>query len=91
MSLKDEYERIGREREEASRKVDRAYRRELARVCLEMLGWTATGLVLVFGAFRVNDVQQGWMLFYAGQIINISGVVWSIWSAYQRGADRGDW
>ena len=90
-SLKAEYERIGREREAASRETDRAYRRELIRVCAEMLGWTALGLFLAGLAFWVNDPQTGRILLTSGQIINVSGVVASIWFAYKRGEERGDW
>jgi hypothetical protein len=90
-SLKAEYERIGREREVASRKADRDALFELVRVCAEMIGWTIAGLVFVFFAFWVGDVQSGWILFYMGWIVNVGGVAWSIWAAYQRGERRGDW
>jgi len=90
-SLSVEYERIGREREQASKETDRAYRRELLRVCAEMCGWSAIGLVLGGAAFWVGDRQTGFMLLTAGQIVNVGGVAWSIHAAYRRGSERGDW
>ena len=90
-STKREYERIGREREAASREADRDYLKELVRVCVEMFAWTALGLFLGGLAFWVNDLQTGIALLYSGQIINVAGVAWSIGAAYRRGVDRGDW
>lgn len=86
-----EYERIGREREQAGREADRLYRRELLRVCGEIVGWTMLGWVVAAFAFRVNTYRIGMVFFYAGMFINYTGVLVSIWMAYQRGHARGDW
>ncbi len=86
-----EYERIAREREQASRDADRLYRWELVRVCAEMLGWTAIGLVIAAFAFHVRDRDTGMIFLYGGMLVNVSGVLWSIVSAYHRGEARGDW
>ena len=86
-----EYERIGREREQASREADRVYRWELFRVCAEMLGWTAVGLVIAAFAFHARDRDAGMIFLYAGMVVNWSGVLWAIVSAYRRGEARGDW
>lgn len=90
-SVRAEYERIGRERELASREADRLHRRELLRVCGELIGWTVVGLVVAGFAFRVSGYQLGMVFLYAGMVINIGGVVFSLWSAYIRGERRGDW
>ncbi len=90
-SVQAEYERIGRERELASAAADRAARRELLRVCAEMIGWTALGLFVAAFAFWVTDYQVGMILLNGGMLINIGGVAFSIWSAYLRGEARGDW
>lgn len=86
-----EYERIGREREQASREADRLYRWELVRVCAEVLGWTAVGLVIAAFAFHVSDRDTGMIFLYAGMVVNWSGVLCSIIFAYRRGQERGDW
>jgi hypothetical protein len=86
-----EYERIGRERAEASREADRLYRWELLRVCAEMFGWTAIGLVIAAFAFRVHDRDTGMIFLYGGMVVNVGGVLWAILSAYRRGEARGDW
>lgn len=90
-SVKAEYERIGRERERASRETDRVYRLELLRVCVEMIAWTVLGLVVAGLAFRVTSFELGMIFLYGGMVINAGGVVVSIWSAYARGERRGDW
>lgn len=90
-SVRAEYERIGRERARASREADRMYRRELVRVCAEMIGWTVLGLVVAGLAFRVTGHELGMVFLYAGMVINLGGVVLSLWSAYVRGEQRGDW
>lgn len=86
-----EYERIGREREQASREADRLYRWELIRVCVEMLGWTAVGLVIAAFSFHVRDRDTGMIFLYGGMLVNWSGVLWAMVSAYRRGEARGDW
>lgn len=90
-SVRAEYERIGRERERASRETDRIYRRELFRVCGEMIAWTVVGLVVAGFAFRVTGYELGMVFLYAGMVINVGGVVLSMSSAYLRGERRGDW
>jgi hypothetical protein len=90
-SVQAEYERIGREREIASRKADRDRWLDLLRVCAEMAFWTLAGLVLAGIAFYVTDRELGWALLYGGMAVNIGGVAWAIASAYLRGERRGDW
>jgi len=90
-SVQAEYERIGRERELASQAADRAARRDLIRVCLEMLGWAALGVFVAGIGFWVTDYQLGRILLVSGMIINVGGVAFSIWAAYLRGEARGDW
>lgn len=89
--VKAEYERIGREREQASREADRLYRWELVRVCAEMFSWAAVGLVIAAFAFHVHRRDTGMILLYTGMIVTWSGVLWTIASAYRRGEARGDW
>jgi hypothetical protein len=86
-----EYERIGRERDQASREADRVYRRELVRVCLQMFGWTIAGLLIAAFAFRAHDRDIGMMFLWGGMVVNWGGVLWSIVTAYLRGEARGDW
>ena len=90
-AVQAEYQRIGRERELASRQADRDQWLALLRVCAEMVGWTVAGLVLAGFALHVSDVQTGRILLYAGMVVNIGGVTAAIASAYIRGEQRGDW
>lgn len=56
-----------------------------------MIGWTVLGLVAAGFAFRVTSYDLGMIFLYAGMVINLGGVLFSIWSAYARGERRGDW
>ena len=76
---------------EASRESERLYRWELLRVCAEMIGWTVAGSVIAGLGFHVHDEDIGWILFHAGEIVNWSGVLWALATAYLRGEKRGDW
>jgi hypothetical protein len=86
-----ELERIGQERLRQSREMDRLYRWELVRVCAEMIGWTTVGVVVSGFAFAVTDYDLGMILLSGGMVINWGGVAVSLWLAYQRGEQRGDW
>lgn len=90
-SVKAEYDRIGREREQASRDADRAARRELLRVCGELIGWTVLSLLIVGGAFATTDRDFGLIYLYAAFVVNYGGIAISLWMAFRRGQDRGDW
>jgi hypothetical protein len=90
-ALKAEYERIGRERERASRETDRLYRWELIRVCAELLGCSLLGVLVAACGFAVTDYQTGKALLYGGMVINYGGIAVSLWLAHQRGEARGDW
>jgi hypothetical protein len=89
--VRAEYERIGKERAQASREADRAARWELARSCGEMLLWMIIGLIIVGFAFHVHNRDLGEILLRTGVLVNCSGVLFSLSCAYRRGQDRGDW
>ena len=90
-SVKAEYDRIGREREEAARQMDRLYRWEMVRVCAEMLGSCALGVFVAAIGFGVTDRDTGLIFLYSGMLINWGGIAVSLWLAFQRGEQRGDW
>lgn len=83
-------ERIGRERLVASRQVERALRRELARCCLEMIGAAAAGMALVGLALRVDDAATGRVLLLSGMFVIVAGVTLSLYLAHRRAEERGD-
>lgn len=89
--VQEEYERIGREREAASRETERLYRRELLRVCAEMIAWTVAGLFVAAWAFHVTDRDTGLVFLWGGFLVNIGGVLVSLATAWHRGHERGDW
>jgi hypothetical protein len=86
-----EYQRIGRERELASRQADRDQWLDLLCVCLEVVAWTVGGMILAGFAFHVTDYEIGMVFLYAGKAVNIGGVAFAIARAYVRGEHRGDW
>ncbi|HEY0996132.1 MAG TPA: hypothetical protein VGD77_09075 [Gemmatimonadaceae bacterium] len=86
-----EYERIGQEREAASRETERMYQWELVRVCLEMVAWTVAGLCIAAWAFHVTDRDTGLVFLWGGFLVNIGGVLVALAMAWQLGRERGDW
>jgi hypothetical protein len=89
--LRQEYERIAAERLEAERQVERTYRRELVRVCLECLGSSAVGAVTMGYGMHVNGRDLGEIFWWGGMIVGYVGITLSLITAYQRGEERGDW
>jgi hypothetical protein len=89
--VEEEYERVGREREAASRQTERMYRWELLRTCAEMIAWTVAGLAIAAFAFRATDRDTGMVFLWSGFLVNIGGVLISLTTAWHRGHERGDW
>ncbi|MDB4907862.1 MAG: hypothetical protein JWO05_2646 [Gemmatimonadetes bacterium] len=88
---KAEYERIGREREEASREADGIYLRDLLRTCGLCILSALLGLVPGAWAFHVTDPQLGRALLACGTMVTVGGIALTIHGAYRRGEERGDW
>jgi hypothetical protein len=86
-----ELERVGQERMRAQGEVERKYRRELARVCLELIGCCIVGLFFMGWAFHVTDREIGEILMWTAFILGYSGMLTSLLRAYLRGEARGDW
>ena len=88
---KAEYERIGREREEAERESRSIALRDLLRASLQCGGFCVLGLAIMFWAFHVNDLLLGRVFFWGGLVAGYTGMSYTILSAYRRGVQRGDW
>jgi hypothetical protein len=88
---KAEYERIGREREEAERESRRIALRDLLRASLQCAGFCVLGLAIMFFAFHVNELLLGRVFFWGGLVVGYAGMSYTILSAYRRGIQRGDW
>ena len=86
-----EYERIARERMVAEKEVERTYRRELVKVCLQCVGSCLAGLVLLATALHVTDRSIGMIFWWGGFIVGYSGITLTLARAYLRGVERGDW
>ena len=91
LDRKAEYERIGRERDEAEREAQRVLRADLLRSCVHIIGWTILGLAIMFWAFYVTDVTLGRAFLYGGMAVGYAGVFYTIFAVYRRGEKRGDW
>lgn len=89
--LQAELERIARERQTAEREVDRTYRRELARVVLELFGSCLLGLAGIGAGLHTTDRQMGMIYFWGGLVAGYAGMLLSLIRAYARGEERGDW
>lgn len=87
----EELERMAAERFAIEREVQRIYRRDFLRTCAECVGWCVAGLLLMGRGFHVTDVQLGWAWLYGGMTLGSAGILWSLFSAWKRGEERGDW
>ena len=54
-------------------------------------GWTLVAYVLVAFAFHTKDRQAGGILFYGGLAVGYAGNFVTLYFAYLRGRERGDW
>jgi hypothetical protein len=88
---KEEYERIGAERDEAEREMARGRLRNLLRGGLLCVASAVAGLVIMFFAFWVNDETLGRAFLYAGMAVGYAGMAYALLSTYSRGEKRGDW
>lgn len=89
--LQQELDRIAAERLDAERQIDRTYRWELVRVCLECLASAALGAVSMGYGMHVNGRDVGEIFWWAGMTLGYVGITLSLITAYQRGEERGDW
>lgn len=89
--LRAELERIAAERLEAERQIERTYKWELARVCLECLGSSAAGAVSMGFAMHTTDHGIGEIFWWGGMIVGYAGITLLLITAYHRGEERGDW
>ncbi len=91
MDRKAEYERIGAEREEAEREARGAARRDLLLASLQCIAFCVLGMAIMFFAFYVDDLLIGRAFLYGGMAIGYAGIFYTIFSAYKKGVQRGDW
>jgi len=91
MSRLEELERIAEERRLAEREAGRYARRDLLRTALQCVAFCLLGLVIMFFAFYVTDLQIGRALLWGGMAVGYAGMAWTLLSAYVRGEERGDW
>jgi hypothetical protein len=89
--VKAEYERIARERMEAEKEVERTYRGELVKVCLQCIGSCLAGMALLGVALHVTDHAIGMIFWWGGFVVGYSGITLALARAYLRGVERGDW
>ena len=91
LDRKAELERIGSERLAAEKEMERTSRRELVRSCLELVGSCVLGLFIMGVGFHVTDVQLGQVFLLGGMVVGYGGMALSLFAAYRRGEERGDW
>lgn len=75
----------------AEREARRDYWRDMGRTAVHLALSVAAGLALIGWSFHTNDETFGRIFWLAGQGVWLSGVLWSLLSAYRRGHARGDW
>lgn len=69
--------------------------RDRLRDLLFTIGWCfafmLAGLVLMAFAMHTTDAALGRIFFWSALVVNNGGVMVTLWRAYLRGQDRGDW
>ena len=65
--------------------------RELIETAASCCAWTLIAYVLVAFALHTTDRQVGGILFYGGLSLGYAGNFVTLYFAYQRGRERGDW
>lgn len=65
--------------------------REIVGTAATCFAWTLVAYVFFAFAFHTTDEKTGWILFYAGMTIGATGNLVTLWRAYRRGQERGDW
>ena len=63
---------------------------ELLKVALQVIGWCALGVLIMGFAFWVTDMQWGYILLYLGMLVGYTGMTVTLWLAYLRAEERGD-
>jgi hypothetical protein len=91
MARKEEYERIAAERLEAEKEASSIARRDFLQSSVQCIGFCLLGLVLMFFAFWVDDLQVGRAFLWGGMAVGYAGIAWTLLGAYRRGSQRGDW
>lgn len=92
MPLPERYyrEQIARH-EAAEREAVREQRREWLKVLSHLLLAVALGLTGIGFAFHTYDIERGWVYWWAGVFVWVTGVLVALFTAYLRGVRRGDW
>ena len=65
--------------------------RELVFTAVSCCAWTLLAYVLVAFAFHTTDRRAGGILFYGGLAVGYAGNFVTLYLAYSRGRERGDW
>lgn len=90
MKLKEELERIGRERLEAELEAEKASRSRMLRACVEVVAACVAGVLIMGTAFAVNDVELGRILLLTGMVVGYAGMAIALGAAFMRARDAGD-
>ena len=73
------------------RRATRDAFRELVVTAACCFAWTLLTYVMVAFAFHTTDRRVGGILFYGGLAIGYAGNFVTLYLAYNRGRERGDW
>jgi hypothetical protein len=76
--------------DEADRRARRDTRRGWARAIAEVWLWTSLGLVGLAFALHADDVDRGWVYWWAGAFVWVAGVSHALLTAFRRAVRRGD-
>jgi hypothetical protein len=75
----------------SERRTERDAFREFVVIAVCCSAWTLLTYVLVAFAFHTTDKRTGAILFYGGLVLGYGGNFVTLYFAYIRGRERGDW
>jgi cytochrome c biogenesis protein CcdA len=76
---------------ETEREATRQMLREMAVTIACCFVSTLIGVVIVSFSAHTGDERTGWILFYAGMTVGYTGNLVTLFIAFRRGQERGDW
>ncbi len=75
----------------SERETRRRSRRELVGTAAICVAWTLLAYLFFAFSFHTNDEKTGWVLYWTGMSIGAAGNLVTLYLAYRRGQERGDW
>jgi hypothetical protein len=84
-------EERARQMRASGRDADRERWRDLIFTSARCFGWMLVGLALLESAYHTSDAKLGMVFWWGGITVGNAGVLVTVFRAFRRGQNRGDW